>query len=102
MQAEMAEKMKMGRKFWGPKVMMFASTRVALGVGIGLCLSRKLSKEEAKAAGTALIAMGAVTTLPFAIAMACGKHWHDHGEGCHCPKCDPEAQATPAAEPSSA
>lgn len=96
MQPEMAEKMKSGRKFWGPKVMMFASTRVALGIGIGLCLSRKLSKEEAKAAGTALIAMGVVTTIPFAVAFACRKSWHDHGEGCHCPDCHPAAQPAPA------
>ncbi len=92
---------KAAAKLWGPKVMMFATTRVALGIGIGLCLSRKLSKEEARAAGTALIAVGVLTTIPFVIAVACHKSWNDHGHDCRCPICHPEA-GTEAAPPPSA
>ena len=43
---------------------MIAGTRVALGVGIGLLLSTRLRKAERRAAGWALFAVGAFTTIP--------------------------------------
>jgi hypothetical protein len=100
MQAGMAGK-HMGRAFWGPRIAMFAVTRVALGIGVGLMISRKLSKEEAKAAGTALIAMGALTTVPFLVGFARSRG-DEHGEGCRCPMCRAESQAAQTAEPQSA
>ena len=47
-----------------PELMFIAGTRVALGVGIGLLLSDRLSKDQRKAAGCALFAVGALTTIP--------------------------------------
>jgi hypothetical protein len=47
-----------------PELMLIAGTRVALGVGIGLLLSDRLSKDQRKAAGWALFAVGALTTVP--------------------------------------
>ena len=47
-----------------PELMLIAGTRVALGVGIGLLLSDRLSKDQRKAAGWALFAVGALTTIP--------------------------------------
>jgi hypothetical protein len=44
--------------------MLIAGTRVALGVGIGLLLSDRLSKDQRKAAGWALFAVGVLTTVP--------------------------------------
>jgi hypothetical protein len=38
-----------------------------LGAGIGLLLATKLSKEQSRAAGVALVLVGALTTIPLAI-----------------------------------
>lgn len=47
-----------------PDIMLIAGTRVALGVGIGLLVSRKLGEGMRRGAGWALLAMGALTTVP--------------------------------------
>ena len=47
-----------------PEIMLVAGTRVALGVGVGLLLSDRLNKDQRKAAGWALLAVGVVTTIP--------------------------------------
>ncbi len=57
----------MDRNFTFPEIGLFAATRVALGVGIGLLISRKLSRDESKAAGLALTALGGLTTIPFVV-----------------------------------
>ena len=51
------------------EIMLIAGTRVALGVGIGLLLSRKLSKDQSKAAGLALALVGGLTTIPLALGV---------------------------------
>ena len=50
-----------------PELGLLAMTRVALGVGLGLLLGSKLDERQRQAAGIALIAVGVVTTLPFAV-----------------------------------
>ena len=50
-----------------PELGLFAITRVALGVGVGLLLSTKLKKRQRRAAGVALIVIGVITTVPFAL-----------------------------------
>jgi hypothetical protein len=55
------------RKFILAEVMLLAGTRVALGVGIGLLLSTRLDDDQRKAAGWALVIVGAVTTIPLAM-----------------------------------
>jgi hypothetical protein len=52
------------RAFTIPEIMLVAGTRVALGVGVGLLLSDRLNKDQRKAAGWALLAVGVVTTIP--------------------------------------
>jgi len=52
------------------ELILFAGTRVALGVGIGLLLSRRLSNEQKKAAGVALAVVGGLTTIPLVIGIA--------------------------------
>ena len=37
------------------EIMLIAGTRVALGAGIGLLISSKLTKDQSKAAGLALV-----------------------------------------------
>ena len=50
-----------------PEVMLIGGTRVALGVGLGLLISDKLSRDVRKGAGWALLAVGALSTIPLAI-----------------------------------
>jgi len=47
-----------------PELILIAGTRVALGVGIGLLLADKLTDHERRAAGWALVCIGALTTVP--------------------------------------
>ena len=51
------------------EIMLIAGTRVALGAGIGLLISSKLSKEQSKAAGLALALVGGLTTIPLALGV---------------------------------
>jgi len=50
-----------------PEIGLLAMTRVAFGVGLGLLLSSKLDPRQQKAAGVALLLIGALTTVPFAV-----------------------------------
>ena len=52
-----------------PEMILWTGTRIALGVGIGMLVSRGLSKDAMRAAGLALTAVGGFTTLPLAIAI---------------------------------
>jgi hypothetical protein len=47
-----------------PDMILIAGTRVALGAGIGLLLSRRLREGVREGAGWALFAVGALTTIP--------------------------------------
>jgi len=49
-----------------PELAMIAGTRVALGVGLGLLVAGRLSTPQRAAAGWALVAIGALTTIPLA------------------------------------
>jgi hypothetical protein len=57
------------RAFTIPEIMLVAGTRVALGVGVGLLLSDRLNKDQRKAAGWALLAVGVLTTIPIVKGM---------------------------------
>ena len=59
----------MERKFTIPEMILWTGTRVALGIGIGMLLSRGLNNDARRAAGIALTAMGAFTTIPLGIAL---------------------------------
>lgn len=52
-----------------PEMILWTGTRIALGTGIGLLISRGLSKDAMKAAGLALTVVGGLTTIPLAIAI---------------------------------
>ena len=47
-----------------PELALIAGTRGMLGAGIGLLVSDKLNKDQRRAAGWALVAVGAATTIP--------------------------------------
>jgi len=55
------------RKFTLAEIMLLAGTRVALGVGLGLLLATRLDDDQRKAAGWALVFVGAITTIPLAM-----------------------------------
>jgi len=57
------------RKLRMTDIALIASTRGILGAGIGLLLSGKLSKEQRRAAGWALVMVGAVTTIPLVMTV---------------------------------
>jgi hypothetical protein len=50
-----------------PEIMLIGGTRVALGTGLGLLLSERLSKDQRKGAGWALLAVGALSSIPIVI-----------------------------------
>ena len=52
-----------------PEMVLWTATRVALGAGIGLLISRGFSKDAMKAAGLALTVVGGFTTIPLAISI---------------------------------
>jgi hypothetical protein len=50
-----------------PEIGLIAGTRVAFGAGLGLLLSGMLSADARKGAGWALLAIGALSTVPIII-----------------------------------
>lgn len=62
------------RKLTLPELGLLAGTRVALGIGIGLLLSGRLSADQRKGAGVALVIMGALTTVPLVIGLVSQKN----------------------------
>jgi len=52
-----------------PEIILWTGTRIALGVGIGMLLSKGLSRETMKATGLALTAVGGFTTFPLAMTI---------------------------------
>jgi hypothetical protein len=52
-----------------PEIALIAVTRVALGAGIGLLLSRKFDDRECRGAGWVLVAVGAATTVPLLVGV---------------------------------
>lgn len=47
-----------------PEIALIAGTRAAFGVGVGLLLADKLTDDARRGAGFALVAVGALTTIP--------------------------------------
>jgi hypothetical protein len=47
-----------------PEIGLIAGTRGALGIGIGLLVADQMTREQRRAAGIALVAVGVLTTFP--------------------------------------
>lgn len=62
------------RAFTIPEAMLLAGTRFALGVGIGLLISDRLTKDQRKGAGLALLAVGVVSTIPIVAGLLAKAH----------------------------
>lgn len=52
-----------------PQLGFVIATRAALGAGIGLLLSQKLARKQSRTVGLALVAFGALTTIPAILAI---------------------------------
>jgi len=63
-----------------PTIGLIAGTRVALGAGIGLLLAGRLTPEQRRAAGWALLAVGALTTIPLAVEVLGGRRSSGDGD----------------------
>ena len=50
-----------------PELAMIAGTRGMLGAGIGLLLAGRMNDDRRRGAGTALIIVGLLTTIPLAM-----------------------------------
>ena len=50
-----------------PELGLFAMTRAALGIGIGLLLSERLGGQARRGAGWALVVAGALSTIPLMV-----------------------------------
>jgi hypothetical protein len=62
-------------------LMLLIGTRVALGVGIGLLLATRLNERARRGAGVALLAVGALTTVPMALNIRAGSQRRLESEG---------------------
>jgi hypothetical protein len=51
-----------------PEIGMIAGTRMALGAGLGLLIGSRLDENARRGAGWALVAIGAVSTIPLLTA----------------------------------
>jgi len=47
-----------------PEIGLIAGTRVALGVGLGFLFSERLSTDQRRGAGWALLGIGAISSIP--------------------------------------
>ncbi len=50
-----------------PELILIGGTRIAMGAGIGLLLGSRLDEDARRGAGWALLAVGALTTIPLAM-----------------------------------
>lgn len=50
-----------------PEIGLLAMTRAAFGAGVALLISSRLDERQRRAAGIALVLLGALTTVPFAM-----------------------------------
>jgi len=57
------------RKLTITDILLIGGTRVALGIGVGLLISRHLNNDQRKAAGVALALVGGLSTIPLAIGV---------------------------------
>jgi len=57
------------RKLSIADLILIAGTRFALGAGVGLLLSNRLSKDQRNAAGLALALVGGLTTIPLVLGV---------------------------------
>ena len=63
-----------------PEIALIAATRTAIGAGIGLLLARRLTEEQSKAAGWALLIAGTALSIPIGIEVLSKKSISSNGK----------------------
>jgi hypothetical protein len=63
-----------------PEIGLLAGTRVALGVGLGLIIADRISPAARKGAGAALLAVGALSTIPIVMDILTKPSANDKGQ----------------------
>jgi hypothetical protein len=72
--AEIVQEASMKKRLLSiPQLMFVAGTRAALGAGVALLASRRLSDRKRRAAGLTLALVGVATTIPAARMVAAAK-----------------------------
>jgi hypothetical protein len=66
-----------------PELALIAVTRAGLGAGLGLLLANRMTEDQRKAAGWALLIGGAAATLPLAIDVLNRSCSADHAKADH-------------------
>lgn len=61
------------RTLTAPEIGLIAGTRMAFGIGVGLLISSRLSRDQCRAAGWALAVVGGLTTIPLMAQVITGK-----------------------------
>ena len=56
-----------------PEIALIGGTRAALGVGVGFLLADRIGKEQRRAIGWTLLAVGILTTVPIAVEIFRGQ-----------------------------
>jgi hypothetical protein len=74
-----------------PELALVAITRVGLGFGIGLLTSGRMSRRQRRAVGISMVLVGAVTTIPLAIAVRHGRVKEPDGHAAARPRMDVDA-----------
>jgi hypothetical protein len=64
-----------------PELALVGGTRAVLGAGVGLLLANRLNEEQRRAAGWALVLIGALSTIPLAFEVLGGKRMTAPMEG---------------------
>jgi hypothetical protein len=63
-----------------PTIGLIAGTRVALGIGIGLLLADRLTPDQRRATGLALLGFGALTTIPLVLEVLGSESSDEEGD----------------------
>jgi hypothetical protein len=66
------------RRLTSVELVLFAITRAALEMGVGLLISRRFNNDQRVAAGVALTVVGGITTVPIFLKLA-GQARAEHG-----------------------
>jgi hypothetical protein len=64
-----------------PELILVASTRAALGAGVGLLLADRLQADQRRAVGWTLFLVGALSTVPLAFEVLGGQRLSASAEG---------------------
>jgi len=60
------------------ELILIAGTRVALGMGVGLLIADKLSRDARRAAGWSLLSLAGFTTVPIALGVLRRRAFPEH------------------------